>query len=337
MTHTKVRIAGAGALGLASALALADAGCAVEVWDPAAPADNASGVAAGMLAPVFEAVLDAAAGPHFDVLMAGREAWMDFAARAAVPLDRRGALAKGRAEWLQGLADAMSALGVEPETVTEAAAEILAPGAAAGPGLLARDDWRIDAAAALSNLRRACGEAGVSFRGERVRDRGDADWLLVATGADRDLAAFAPETQRLAPIKGHILRLAGPAYTGVVLRGEGAYAVPAPGGLMLGATMEPGRSDRAVDPARVAGLTEAGGKLFPSFNGAVTALTGVRAETSDGLPLAGFSRTPGVLVAAGARRNGWLLAPLIAQLVAACVTGREPGPYAARLDPRRFD
>ena len=28
--------------------------------------------------------------------------------------------------------------------------------------------------------------------------------------------------------------------------------------------------------------------------------------------------------------------PLVAQVVAACVTGRDPGPLAARLDPRRF-
>jgi glycine oxidase len=43
-----------------------------------------------------------------------------------------------------------------------------------------------------------------------------------------------------------------------------------------------------------------------------------------------------VVLAVGARRNGWLLAPLIAQVVTACVTGRDPGPYAARLDPGRF-
>ena len=56
----KITVAGAGALGLTTALALADAGAQVTVFDPAGPADNASGVAAGMLAPAFEAVLDAA-------------------------------------------------------------------------------------------------------------------------------------------------------------------------------------------------------------------------------------------------------------------------------------
>jgi glycine oxidase len=45
---------------------------------------------------------------------------------------------------------------------------------------------------------------------------------------------------------------------------------------------------------------------------------------------------PGVILAAGARRNGWLLAPLVAKIVTACVTGRAPGPYADRMDPARF-
>jgi glycine oxidase len=37
----------------------------------------------------------------------------------------------------------------------------------------------------------------------------------------------------------------------------------------------------------------------------------------------------------GARRNGWLLAPLVAEIVAACVTGAMLA-YGARLDPARF-
>src|SRR5688572_15795531 len=93
----KVRIAGAGALGLCSALALAEAGCRVEVYDPAADADNASGVAAGMLAPAFESVLDPVSAAHFEIYSQGRDLWPAFAARAGVELDRRGALWVGDA------------------------------------------------------------------------------------------------------------------------------------------------------------------------------------------------------------------------------------------------
>jgi glycine oxidase len=54
------------------------------------------------------------------------------------------------------------------------------------------------------------------------------------------------------------------------------------------------------------------------------------------LPLVGFSQSPGVLVAAGARRNGWLLAPLVGRMVAALACEADPGPYAGRLAPGRF-
>ena len=86
-------IAGAGVLGLATALALADAGCDVTVCDPGGA--NASSIAAGMIAPVFEAVLDPAARAHFDILLAARDLWPALAQRAGIALDRCGAVAVG--------------------------------------------------------------------------------------------------------------------------------------------------------------------------------------------------------------------------------------------------
>jgi glycine oxidase len=122
------------------------------------------------------------------------------------------------------------------------------------------------------------------------------------------------------------------------LRTQGAYAVPAPDGLAFGATMEPGRDDLQPDPDALKPLSAPLARLFPHLAQATFGWgVGVRAATADGLPLAGLSAAPGVVLATGARRNGWLLAPLIAQVVAACVTGRDAGPYAARLDPRRFE
>ena len=102
--------------------------------------------------------------------------------------------------------------------------------------------------------------------------------------------------------------------------------------------MEPGLADTNVEPVALRPLVEAAGRLFPDLRGAAfLASAGVRAATPDGLPMVGASSEPGVLIAAGARRNGWLLAPLVARLIAACVTGGDPGPYAARLHPRRFE
>jgi glycine oxidase len=332
-----VTVAGAGALGLSTALALADAGCAVSVCDPGEP--RASAVAAGMLAPAFEAVLDPEATPHADLLFAARNLWPALAARAGVALDRSGALAVGDDTWLDGVAAGLVRLGLHGAELGRTTIEALAPrlSPALARGVLVREDWRLEPRGALAALRAACEAAGVEFRTERVRGRGAADALVLATGYDMALADAAPELSVLTPIRGQILRFADARGGAVSVRTAGAYAVPGADGLAVGATMEAGREDLKPDPTALAPLSAALAQLYPHLAQATFgAGVGVRAATPDGLPLAGPSATPGVVLATGARRNGWLLAPLVAQVVAACVTGRDPGPYAGRLDPRRF-
>lgn len=331
----RVIVAGAGVLGLATALALADGGCRVTVCDPGGA--NASSVAAGMIAPAFEAVLDPAARPDLDLLMAARDLWPGLAQRAGLALDRSGTLAVGAARWLEGVASGFAALDLRPMAIGGATARGLAPGLseAFGEALLSREDWKVDAPAAMAGLVAAATAAGVEFRREEVRRRADADVLVVATGAAQGLADVTPELRHLSPIKGHIVRVAAPA-RGVTVRGEGIYAAPGPN-MAFGATMEPGRADVAVEADKAAGLLAAGLRLFPGLSGApVQAAVGVRAATTDGLPMVGPAETPGVMLAVGSRRNGWLLAPLAAQIIAACVTGRDPGALAARLHPGRF-
>lgn len=334
----KVVVAGAGALGLSAALALADAGCAVTVCDPE-EWPRASGVAAGMLAPVFEAALEPEGGAALDLLLAARNDWPRLEARAGVRLDRAGALAVGEDAWLGQIAARLGQIGVRATEIGRPTIDGLAPGLAPnlGRGLLMREDWRLEPRAALTALRGAAEAAGVAFRKERVVRRGDEDMLVVATGIDRGLADIAPELVRLSPIKGQILRFAGEPGAALCIRGEGVYAAPGFDCLAIGATMEAGREDLTPDPTPLAPITAAAARLFPDLAGATFAVSvGVRAATPDGLPMAGFSAAPGVVLATGARRNGWLLAPLVAGVVRACVTDRDPGPFAARLDPRRF-
>ena len=331
----RVTIAGAGVLGLATAVALADAGCDVTVCDPGGA--NASSVAAGMIAPAFEAVLDESARPHLDLLTAARDLWPGLAARTGIVLDRSGAMAVGEAAWLDRIAADFATLHQRPTEIGRATALALAPGLSErfGRGLLTREDWRVDAPLALAVLRGAAAAAGVAFQPMRVTERGGADVLVLATGAETGPTALAPELARLTPIKGHIARVRS-ASPGVVVRSQGVYAAPGEA-MVFGATMEPGRSDVAVEAGKAEPLLAAGLRLFPGLAAApVEIAAGVRAATPDGLPMVGPSRTDGVLLAVGSRRNGWLLAPLVAQVLAACVTGRDPGPYAARLDPSRF-
>lgn len=332
-----VVVAGAGALGLSVALRLADAGCAVTVCDPAGMG-QASAVAAGMLAPAFEAALDGDGAGDLDLLLAARNLWPALAERTGVQIDRSGAVAVGSAAWLADVRARLTRLGLRAADLPRTMLDDLAPGVAPGlDALLVREDWRLEPRPALAALKAAAEAAGVAFRREAVSARGDADWLVVATGAARGLAELAPELGVLSPIKGQILRFMDRRGGRVCLRAQGAYAAPASDGLAVGATMEPGRDDTAVDPVALAPLVQAAGRLFPDLAEATFGVSaGVRAATPDGLPLVGRSEAPGVVLAVGARRNGWLLAPLAAQVATACVLGRDSGPYAPRFDPLRF-
>ena len=319
--------------GLTSALALADAGCAVTVWDRGD--GNASGVAAGMIGPVFEAVLDPVSRPHLDLMMAARNLWPELAHRAGIVLDRSGAMAVGGEGWLDQVEAGFGDLGLTPMALSSETAGALAPGLAVTGrrALLTREDWRVDARAALDRLAAAAAEAGVVFRQGAVLEQGGAEVLVVATGWAP--SHLAPELDWLAPIKGQLVRVNGLA-EGAVVRGEGVYAAPGLD-MVFGATMEAGLADIDIDQSVVDPVLAAGLRLFPGLRDrSFKVHAGVRAATPDGLPMVGPAAAPGVVLAAGARRNGWLLAPLVARMVAACVTGRESGPYAAAFDPGRF-
>ena len=321
--RARVAVAGAGAIGSAVALTLLRAGFDVTLFDPNPAGDNASGVAAGMLAPVAEAVFDPVSTPHLALLRRARDLWPVFAEGLDLTILRDGLRVEGQAAWLDGVASRLEALGASFLRLDEA--------------LFDAEDWRIEPRAALIALRTAFQTLGGRFEPRAfTTDDLPAFWAVVlATGAG-DASGFAPELSALSPIKGQILRAdRGPA-TGPVIRGEGVYIAPGENPA-IGATMEAGRDDLTVDPSVTDALRAAAIRLRPELARAVmTTEVGVRAATPDGLPLVGWSATPGVMLAVGARRNGWLLAPLVADLVAAYLKGDNPGPDAASLDARRF-
>ena len=345
MGGADIVVAGAGAIGRAIALALARARHRVTVVDPLAA--NASGIAAGMLAPAFECVFDPASTGHHELLLAARDLWPALAAGIGLTLATDGALAIGTEAEARGWTAQLADLG--------AAARLLAPGEAHAQTGLATwaaftpEDWRLDPTTALARLGAAAEASGarlvrgrvVGFEagaawlesGERLR----ADRLVIATGAARELAPLAPELDALTPIKGHILRATGPFEPAPVIRTASVYLCRVAGEAILGATMEAGRGDSDVDDEVVGRLLASAAPLIRTLGPMQwTAAAGVRAATADGLPLVGAAQAPGVILAVGARRNGWLLAPLIAAAVLDAVEGRAPAGAAAGLDPRRL-
>lgn len=322
-----VVVAGAGVTGLAVALALARRGASVRVCDPAPLGDNASGVAAGMLAPAFEAALDPLSATHFELLKAARDLWPDF---APVQIARDGAVFVSDARTVEVAAEALRRIGAAHRP----ASEELTPLGGISSGVFTDEDWRLEPGAALRVLRAEAEAAGVGFSTDTVRERGSAEVLILATGA---AGGPAPELAALTPIKGHILRLDRGPTGGPVIRSESLYICPSAAGAVVGGTMEEGASDRVIDEGRVKSLQEAAQCVVPALEGVTgTPQAAVRAATPDGLPMVGWSAVPGVFLTVGARRNGWLLAPLVAQMTAAYLAGEDAGPFAARLDAQRF-
>ena len=171
--------------------------------------------------------------------------------------------------------------------------------------------------------------------GETVR----AGQVLLATGTGR---VDVPDPVPIRPVKGQVLRLRDPRGPGLIertVRGPEAYLVPrADGGYVLGATMEE-RPDTAPTAGGVYELLRDMSEIVPGVLELEIEelLAGLRPATPDNLPAIGPGSVDGLLWASGHFRNGILLAPLTAELIAAAAAGEPLPEWAAIADPRRFE
>lgn len=126
----------------------------------------------------------------------------------------------------------------------------------------------------------------------------------------------------------------------------GGYAVPTGGGVLFGATHDrddAGTDLRPEDHRRNLGLVQAAlPELAAEIDGRpLEGRAGVRAVTPDRLPLAGpaSETAQGLHLLCGFGSRGFAFAPLLAEHVAAAITGAPsplPEPLAAVVDPGRF-
>lgn len=119
------------------------------------------------------------------------------------------------------------------------------------------------------------------------------------------------------PIRGQICAYdPAPVSLRHIVFGPQAYWVGKPdGSLVCGASEDEAGFDRTVTAGGIGRLVRAGGRLFPALTGAAPARSwaGLRPATLDGWPLIGpVPGRPGVYVAAGHYRNGILLSPATA-------------------------
>ena len=143
------------------------------------------------------------------------------------------------------------------------------------------------------------------------------------------------------PVRGQLLELtwAGPTLRRVVW-GERCYVVPwQDGTVLVGATVEDVGFDERTTVAGIRELMDAVCEILPRARSAslTAARAGLRPGTPDGLPIIGASTVlPDLIYATGHYRNGILLAPLTARLVADLVLDGRADPILASVAPGRF-
>lgn len=350
----RVVIVGAGVIGLFCALRLAKGGAQVVVLEAeqetfSVYGPTASLAAAGMLAPLAEAWGDPA---QQELALASFDLWRKHSPGAlwedgvrfdgAVLLsgDPANAIervcARGRAGELLNSAQARKRTGF-PELRGEAA--FIADEGVADPirtlSGLAMDARRHGVQTLFSqDVSDVSGHEVKTYEGGVY----EADAVVLAPGAwaTQTLKEAAPALRHIRPAKGQIVPVLAAKPLGPNLHAEGFYlARRMESDIVLGASLELGRSDRHVNEARAEALLAAAERVLP---GALTrrerGWAGVRPMSPDGAPMVGKSND--VFIAAGHGRQGWLLAPLTAEIIAAQVLGAELDTSWGRYRPDRF-
>ncbi|MCA1611501.1 MAG: glycine oxidase ThiO [Acidobacteria bacterium] len=357
-----VLIVGGGAIGCALARELAGRGAAVTVLERAEPGSEASGAAAGLIAPRAERL---PRGPLFDLAAESRRLYPGWCAElereTGLPVgwSPNGVLRcdlDGRADfsaWLDRQASAFPVEEVDRDGVQRLSRGLVSPDARGG--LFFREDGSVDPrrltralweSAATRGVRFVLGVSARRFHVSENRCRGvETDGGVFEAGAVVDAAgawaAFDPETAPLPvkPVRGQIVRLAGtPPFLPRVVQSADVYVVPrADGSVVLGSTEEDVGFRKDVTAGAVAALIDAACRLVPSLRRAqfMDAWSGLRPASRDALPILGASRLPGLFFAAGHFRNGILLAPVTAVRVADSILA-DPGESLAPFAAARF-
>jgi glycine oxidase len=361
-------VIGSGVVGCAVAYELARRGASVDVVDDRPVAMGATQASAGILAPYLEA---REGSPLLELTVAGLALYDEFVSRVStesglpVLYRRTGTLDVALDEHdlreLETAADFLSRRGVpallldgaavrkeEPQVADDAIGALLIE----EQGFVAATDLTRATAAAA----RKAGAQLLESNGVRRVRRGGAEFVVeTGKGALRSNAVVlaagswsaqisiegiaAPPPVR--PVRGQLLAL---AWHGAPLRrvtwSSRCYLVPWDDGtLLVGATVEEAGFDERATVAGVRDLLEAACEVAPQawsagFNGA---RVGLRPATPDGLPIVGPSAVvPGLFYATGHYRNGVLLAPLTAVLLADAVLSERVDPLLGAVRPGRF-
>jgi glycine oxidase len=355
-----VIVVGAGLIGLSIAFELAERGAAVRLYDRAEPAHAASWAGAGMLAPHTERITDPAL---LELAASSLDLYPEFVRRvaAASGVDPQlrldgvfyAALDAAGLDALERHARALQARRVACVVFDRSDSLAAAPwlGASVTGGILVCGEGHVDNRRLGRALAAACESKGVRVQraaviavecdarrvlGVRSRQGFAAARAIVnACGAWAGALDGVPEScvPPVEPVKGQMLALGVPS--GFVQRATwvpGAYLVPREDGrLLVGATVEATGFDARVTANGIHELLHATLAAAPSLAdfAIIETWAGLRPGTPDGLPFLGNTSLDGFFLATGHYRNGILLAPATARLIADAI---ENG-VSAELEP----
>jgi len=342
-----VIVVGAGLVGLSIAFELARRGASVRVYDRGEPARGASWAGAGILAPYTERLsnpallaLGAASLDEYPAFVQRVQACGGIDAHLRVNGVVYAAFDSAQLEALRLQAQTLNRAGVACELLDRASTLAAEPwlGSAVTGALLKSAEGYVDNRRLGRALLAACQASGVIVeRAGPVRLESDSRRVLGVATAQGFVAARAvvnacgawaaqlpgvPQSciPPVVAVKGQMVALAiPPGFARRATWVPDAYLVPRDDGrLLIGATVEPGERDERVTADGVHRLLHAALAAAPAL--AQFSLTeswaGLRPGTPDGLPFLGGTPVEGLFLATGHYRNGILLAPATARLIA---------------------
>jgi glycine oxidase len=165
------------------------------------------------------------------------------------------------------------------------------------------------------------------------------EFVLAAGCWSGELAASAGVDIPTVPCRGQMLEFELVSPLPMVVRAGHYYLVPRAGGKVLaGTTAEYVGFEKSVTAEGMASILQATLRLAPLLGEArfCRAWAGLRPDTADHLPVLGRSGVQGLTLATGHFRNGILLAPVTAKLIAEMVLANSSPPAIEAFRVSRF-